>query len=422
MKKISEESLPKLMKETFNQFGNWSKVYYILIEEMKSQIKLSPYNSIDSNFGAIFTYELIKSKVSIEDFRETFNYILDLSNEKNVERIFCRYFDRESDEGLLNYIKKDRFNNNFSCWTNMEYIFLDLKGTKGSFKVILEPTTLPYLEAMFSSLKEDKVAAIYGAGVNRFLMKLLGHLEETLPLIKIAEKNPAFKKSESGNYRNFVDMLLNDVSGSSYELSGEENLQRFNTLKENINNFEDICKSNLINYRDGASNVTEKLNIHLSVLNFLISVDMNIFDIINEKYIEKFEAIESEQRKNPVNAKDDLKEYYKSRPYMAVVDEISSSLSVGLKNKDLNIDMTLMDTSLSPIKNYVYLQFMESQVSYGHEVKINSNVMEYIKTHSLTEKYGPNSDLSFHLKWEKLLKYCNYYNLDKSLPEKKSRY
>ena len=100
MKKITEESLPKIMKEVFAIEKSWSKTYLALLDRVNIQIKKDTYTSIGSNLRAIFIYELIKNKLNIEDFKDTIKTILKSSKNKELQSMYSRFFNAESEVGL----------------------------------------------------------------------------------------------------------------------------------------------------------------------------------------------------------------------------------------------------------------------------------------------------------------------------------
>ena len=422
MKKITEESLPKVMKEVFEIEKNWSKTYIYLLEKIKIQTKNELYASMDSNFRSIFIYELIKGKLNIDDFKSTIQTILKSSKGQEVEHMYSRFFDRESEVGLVNYIKKDRFNNNFSCWTNMEYIFLDLKAIqseKYKYRIFLNKETLPYLSQMLTNLDSENISSVYGAGIHKFVMNFIDQPQELVPLIKIAQSNPAFELETPGYNRRFIDMLIKDISSESYRLSEEENAQNFKIMKENIKDFEKRCERLLIAYKDSANNDSEKIKIDLSVLNFLLSNDEDVCAIIHHKFLESYNKIKKDNMDH-IKGNEDLRKYHQNKPYRDLIGEISSSIYVGLDKKKFKFNINQIEIDETVIKNFVYFKFLDSQIKNGNEANISMvpEVLNYIEKSAKEEKIKDYSDLSIDLNWDAISKYCQYLKLESKIQEK----
>ena len=422
MKKITVESIPKIMKEVFAIEKNWSKTYLNLLDKINIQIQSDPYSSIDSNLRAIFTYELIRNKLSINDFKDTIQTMLKSSKGQEVEFMYSRFFDRESEVGLLNYIKKDRFNNNFSCWTNMEYIFLDIESSKSEkhkYKLLLNKETLPYLTQMLTSLDDENIFSVYGAGIHKFVLKFINHPQELEPLIKIAQSNPSFELEKEGYNSSFINMLIKDISSESYDLSFEENAKNFKIMKEQVKDFEKKCEESLIAYKDSANNNSEKLKIDLCVFNFLLSNEIDVCSIIHHKFLEAYNKIERNKTDMRLGS-EDVEQYHETKPYRDLMGEISSSIHVGLDKKKFSFNINKIDINSSPNKNFVYLKFLNAQIKNGQETDIDilPEVISYIEKSAQIGKRKDYSNLSLDLNWDAIMKYCEYLKLANEIKEK----
>jgi hypothetical protein len=418
MQKIIEDSLPKLMSSSFEETQDWFKTFHALYAEMKTQIKEDKYSSIDSNFGAIFTYELIKRKTDISEFKEIFKEMLNVFDNTKIECLYGRFLSPDNEMGLGQYLKEDRFNNSFSRWDNMAYIFWTLETIDDKRYKILEETTLPYLKEMFLAVDEKNVLAVYGGGVHKFVYQACNNLASLIPIIETVQQNPAYQIEEQGYNHNFLNMLLKDIGSHSYEISEKDNIENFNILNDNIPNFKEIYSNALINTKDNGTKKKEKLIIHLEVFNFLMTVGIDTCAIINNKYLEKYKKLESEKNLDEINASEGLKEYYREKPYRDLVDEVSSSLEVALKKK-VSFNFSI-DHDGSAMKNYVMLKYLESNIKKGSDVSLTDDDIKYLEKQAEANK-EKNSFVNIDIKFDVISKYLQYQKMHNAMPDKPSK-
>lgn len=418
MQKITEENLPKLMTLSFEENKDWLKVFHTLYAEVKSQVKKDFYLSIGSNFGAIFTYELIKRKTDITEFKEVFKEMLNVFDNTKRENLYNRFFNPDNDMGLITYLKKDRFNNKFSCWENMGYIFYTLETIDDKKYKILEKTTLPYLREIFMNVDQNNVLSLYGGGLHTFVYQMSNNLSSLIPIIEMIQQNPAYQIEKQGYNHNFLNMLLKDVGSHSYELSEKDNIEKFNILNDNIPNFKEIYTDALINTKDNSNLKKEKLNIHLEVFHFLMIVGVDTCEIINNKYLERYKKLKIEPNHDDMQLPEDVREYYRQRPYRDLVDEVCSSLNVALTKK-VSFNFTI-DHNGSAMKNYVMLKYLESNIKNGADVSLTNDDMKYLEKQADLNKEETrftNRDIDFDL----ICKYLQYQKMHASMPDKSSK-
>ena len=418
MQKITEDSLPQLMTSSFEETQDWFKTFHALYSEMKTQIKADKYSSIDSNFGAIFTYELIRRQTDLSDFKEVFKEMLTVFGNRETECLYGRFLNPDNDMGLIEYMTQDRFNNSFSRWENMGYIIFTLETVDNKKYKVFEPSTFPYFKEMLLSVDETNVLSLYGGGMHKFVYQMCNNLEALVPVIQLVQQNPAYTIEENGYNHNFLNMLLKDVGGQSYEISEKRNIENFNILKDNIPNFKEIYTNALINEKDGTNKPQEKLKIHLEVFHFLMVVGVDTCEIINNKYQQRYKKIETEPNYDVMQAPEVLKDYYRNAPYRDLMGEVSSSLTVGLSQKVIfNFEI---DTQGSAMKNYVMLKYLESNITKGAEVSLTDADIKYLENQAELNK-EKNSFVNIDIKFDVISKYLQYQKMHNSLVDKPSK-
>lgn len=407
---ISEELIEKLMTSLYEEHKDWSYVYNELSDLKDKQMKQNKYGSIDANLPAIFIYELIKRRVDVKDFSEAFKNLAMKTDKQNLEHTYHRFFyegDREI--RLSDYVKDPRYDNKFSYWENMSYIFLNLENKK----VILEKENIPYLQKMLEHLPSDKAFSIYAGRFGYFCTKFFSKPKELLPLIEVINKNPAFLCSEKGKFNTFSQEILHDLSTYSYEDPKKANVL-FYFLKKNLSTFEPTVFKKLIEKRIVSNQKEPRLDIDLAVLNLLICCEIDFFHVINKKYIDEWNCVPSKPIDKSLSK--DLQEYYKLEPYFKLSEDICSTLSVGLDKKNFNFDLEGMDLNESLDKNFVYIKFLEIKLSNQQPVVINNDQINYLMQSD--ENNNTNYRLKSSLKI--IQKHLYHYKLENDLPAKKN--
>ena len=208
------------------------------------------------------------------------------------------------------------------------------------------------------------------------------------------------------------------MGSHSYELSEKDNIEKFNILNDNIPNFKEIYTDALINTKDNSNLKKEKLNIHLEVFHFLMIVGVDTCEIINNKYLERYKKLKIEPNHDDMQLPEDVREYYRQRPYRDLVDEVCSSLNVALTKK-VSFNFTI-DHNGSAMKNYVMLKYLESNIKNGADVSLTNDDMKYLEKQADLNKEETrftNRDIDFDL----ICKYLQYQKMHASMPDKSSK-
>lgn len=417
MEKITENSLPALMTSSFDATKDWFKTFHELHSEMRVQVKKEQYSSISSNFGSIFTYELIKRKIDILDFKEVFKEMLNVFKDNEREGLYDRFFKPDNDIGLQEYLKNDRFNNSFSCWENMGHIFYNLETINKQKHRVFESSTFPYLKEMLINVDETNVLSVYGGDLHRVIYQMSANLSSLIPIIEIAQENPAYQIEKPGYNHNFLNTLLKDLGSHAYNSNHEETSEKIRILSEYVPNLKEVYSAALINDKDGANQAQNRLKIHLDVFKFLLDAGVDTCEIIHNKYLEKYNQVEF--NKEEIKGSEAMKSYYRKAPYRDLIGEISSSLGVMLE-KPLNFNLSIEHDSPAA-KNYVMLKYLENNIKHNGSVILTNEDIVYLEKQSELEKNDKDTFSRPDIDFELITKYIQYQKLHETMPDKTTK-
>lgn len=389
---ITEENLPQTIATLYKTNNNY-------VETLKEIEKDMPtgYNSITSNYLPIFIYHLIECKVDQRQFREVTNYIYDTKSERDIECMFHRFFTRDTDMGIKEYCEEGR--KGASQWDNMAYAFLDWN-SKG---YTIEQNNLPYLKTMLETITEDQVGGLYMGGFHVFTMCLQANFQELVPIIEIAQTNPAFLKEREKYYRSFMSGLLNDVGDNGYNLPQEKRHEIFNVLSEHVKDFPTVFNRELIKFDAKA----ERFQLHYGLLAFHNCLPEGSVIANIDSYYRSF-----------VN-KTEISQTYDKNSTQQYAGWINAALSVGFDDQHFTLDFNLIDTNKSIFHNWVPIKILDVAFK-NNQFNVPNHIVEYIKTELVNEALRPVGYCKVLLENQgaDLEKYLTYTSLNERLPNK----
>ena len=111
----------------------------------------------------------------------------------------------------------------------------------------------PYLKEMLINVDETNVLSVYGGGLHRVIYQMSANLSSLIPIIEIAQENPAYQIEKPGSNHNFLNTLLKDLGSHAYNSNHEETSEKIRILSEYVPNLKEVYSAALINDKDGAN-------------------------------------------------------------------------------------------------------------------------------------------------------------------------
>lgn len=405
IKNITEKNINEAIKYCRQLGHDYVQTYQIIASNLTQE----KYNSIGSNYTALFLHHIIKDKVDIKEFDEVIKCIYKIG--ANIDNGLHRFFSlKDCDISLRKYLELQKPNvpeseRNYGIWNEMSLFFYDIKNENFALK----KDRVPYLESICKFIPEDKMYKFYSSSFVHFCLSCLNNLDDLNPIFKAIQNNSAFNKSDGNQYKDFFTSFIRGVSDRSYEASHEEKLYIYEKLSEMINNFEDVFLDRLIKYNPNER--TKKFSFDLGLVNFINIVgDEKFIGHINKVFQEALlkEISDETNKLNPYGILSSLK------------NDISSSLEVSFSKKKYDVNYDMIDLNKTFFENYVYIKLLEMNIISGNEPYVNKQVREYIQKEFEIDASKEYGELSILLDTDNIQAYINYLSISENLPKKTS--
>lgn len=410
--KLTEENVEIKIKKLLAE-NNWLNTYKVLKEESLT----GKYDSMEANLNPLFVYNMIKNKVTKEQFTEIVEYIYEKETREDLTKLFDRFFNlRDMSSNLLEYSKINKYDNRENIWDNVGYVFLtlDMDAEVGK-KVKFDKETLPYLEITLEKITIEKVYGVYMGYFHNYIERLfVRNIEELEPLIKIAQSNPALQVIELKEHNNFLGNLLRSIGNASYEdMDMEEVKVIYKDLEKYVPNIDTEIAKALLKERSFKTKYdsSDAIDIELAILNFCLKGEIDIIPAMHEKYVELY-----------TKRKTNESEKKKKEAYREVIRMFSSSIDISFSQYNFNIDCSKIDISKEPIENFVYIKAIEEKIKRNDSFVMSKELISYLQnilnTHEEDQMYGFKYEFEHELMNTYLSKYENYTQLNEILPIK----
>lgn len=410
--KLTEENVEIKIKKLLAE-NNWLNTYKVLKEESLT----GKYDSMEANLNPLFVYNMIKNKVTKEQFTEIVEYIYEKKTREDLTKLFDRFFNlRDMSSNLLEYSKVNKYDNRENIWDNVGYVFLtlDMDAEVGK-KVKFDKETLPYLEIMLEKITIEKVYGVYMGYFHNYIERLfVRNIEELEPLIKIAQSNPALQVIELKEHNNFLGNLLRSIGNASYEdMDMEEVKVIYKDLEKYVPNIDTEIAKALLKERSFKTKYdsSDAIDIELAILNFCLKGEIDIIPAMHEKYVELY-----------TKRKTNESEKKKKEAYREVIGMFSSSIDVSFSLYNFNIDCSKIDISKEPVENFVYIKAIEEKIKRNDSFVMSKELISYLQnifnTHEEDQMYGFKYEFEYEAMSSYLSKYENYTQLNEILPIK----
>lgn len=415
MNQINEQTFSAYMSLYQEKEQDWEKVYEIIHGQVKEQEKENKYQSISSNYNALFFYELIKRQVDIQEFDKLTQKIIPNLLVRELDGIYSRFFSYNSDIKLDTYLKEDRYHNSLSVWCNMAYIFLDKKENDFMF----HESTLPYLKSLIKPVNNYNVRAIYESGFHYYISNFFNNhnienINQISEILEVTQNNPAFLKADEKIHLDFNSSLITLLGNFSYE--NIESKYIFNFFENQMKDFESHIQKKLIYL-----NAKRELKIDLSTLNLLLVCEKDIVSMINKTYQDYYFKTMEEQKASPFIQSDaSMYQYKKEAPFLKLISDLNSTLSVGLK-PGFYLNLNNMDINQDVFCNYIYLKCLDFKIENGDEdIVFSKETINYLQDVSQKCLQKECSyDIKNLINWENTIKWLHHKELNDLLKDKK---
>jgi hypothetical protein len=404
IKNINEKNIA----EAIDYYHNVGHDYVETYQKIKDNLQEGKYNSIQSNYIALFLHKIIKNKIDINEFDDVIQTIY--KDNVDVEPSFSRFFGLHScDISLKNYLELQKpgvpeSEKNYSIWNELSYFFYDIKNDNFA----LNESRVPYLVSICKYIPEDSMYSIYSGGFVPFCLMCIDNLDDLQPILKVVQNNTAFELSAGNNYKDFLSSFMRIISDRCYEMDEEKRANTYEQLSGLINNFEEVFLDRFIKYKP--TDKFNKLSFDLGLVKFMNIVgDEKIICHINKVFQEALakELDENNTQKNPFSIKSGL------------ATEIGSSFEVSFLDKNYEVNYDYIDSNKNIFDNFVYLKLLELDIRKGKKPYVNEELRNYIKKEIAIDEASSFPELSFSLETKKITTYLDYLSINEILPEKK---
>lgn len=398
---LKEENLSGYVEEYLQTGAKLEDIGRFIAQ--KAQENTNPYASIKDNYPTLLIYCLIQKQVPIEDFAA---FIKNLYKQvPNMEPTFDRFFNyRNTNLTLQGYMcligndpvvaKQVQDEWNPSIWDKLYYTFL-LEENK---KPVLNKQTLPYLLEMLKAIGEKEFKDLqYGkfsayCGYNQLAQNPI----ELKPIFDL--NNPAFNSEKTGEYYSLSKSVISYIASESYELSDEENKEKFHMLSVVIPNFKQVFLNTFLTVQKDGSDL---LKLNNGVVNFARYGNIDLIPYLVKKYQELYEQVQ-DNKKN------------KRR-----LNNVSSSISVYFEDFAPTDFTNLIDPTRELAYNLAALCFLALATKNAQTINMTVEQKQYVyaqlnKLQDDNEK-GEINDLYFEIEHEKILTALNYMYLNEHI-------
>ena len=397
---LTQNNFLSVMDEIFAIDKDWATVYGKIKLQLNDPINKNNLFFDKNNLAPLFCHELMSRRISIKQFKRVINFIYQTSDENVLFNFFSQFFHIDINISLFqNFCKSKRKNSNLKVVEIIQCDFLDFKNNQPC----LYEKNIKYLDIILKEIGKKEMPSLYKGSFELLLGFVINDKYSLSQLITITNKNYHFSNNDFVRYKNFTGTCLNLFHVNTKQHNSETLLYSYQILKKQTTQFNEQLKKSLICFNNKNSN---NLFLDSRILAICIKAQEDVFSIINAKYLMEFKNL----KKDNYTLQDH--DFY----YGAYFRDIYPNLKL---KEYIHFDWTCFDIEKTAYENAVYIQVFENNLKHGYKMNVPIEINIYLI--KFCNNFD-NKDNSFKeaINFDLIKRFCNYYEINQILNEKKS--